>query len=82
MNFPETNYSLEREPKVVTAPPPAESLLHLDDPNSMWPQNVRDNPELREDVAFRNHAIECVNNVFNKIDMYINQALVTLSSIP
>lgn len=63
----ETNRSTHEEMKGVVVPPPEETLLYPDTEGSLWPEEIRNNPELRAQAEARRELAEKLDSLFATI---------------
>ncbi len=57
----------EKEKKIKVFKPATEYLLHPEDPESPWPEEIKNNPELKELAEKRRELSASIRSVFEKI---------------
>lgn len=61
----------EKVPQIITVPPAGESLLHPEY-ESMWPEDIRQNPELQECAKERVELLQSLTSVFESLPIDVN----------
>lgn len=72
------NDRAESVPKMTVVPPAAESLLHFNDPNCPWPEEIKNDPEIRKQAETRralSSKLEFFSQKIPRADMDIKNAL-------
>lgn len=56
-----------KETQTEATPQPVETLLHPELPNSPWPEQIKNNPELINQSEIRNNCYNQLNSLFEKV---------------
>ncbi len=70
----------ETFPHIESVASAAESLLHVRDKATSWPEEIKQNKQLEKEIVLRNEAIRNINSLFThipRVDMDIVEALDT-----
>lgn len=68
----------ESEPKIIVVSPAVESLFHIKEQDSLWPESVKEDEKLKDQSENRNNLVKNLSSIFSSIpkaDMEITEAV-------